>query len=70
MSRLVLWFTVLFTPAVALAEVYVLEPARVFDGETPHAGWVVVVRDARIEAAGPAARSRCPGTRARSISEE
>ena len=36
MSRLVLWFTVLFTPAVALAEVYVLEPARVFDGETLH----------------------------------
>ncbi len=33
----------------------VLKPARVFDGETSHEGWAVRVRDARIEAAGPAA---------------
>lgn len=36
---------------------YLLRPDRVFDGATaqPHAGWVVLVRGARIEAAGPAA---------------
>jgi imidazolonepropionase-like amidohydrolase len=31
----------------------VFRPAHVFDGETLHAGWVVVVRGERIEAAGP-----------------
>ncbi|MBA3270607.1 MAG: amidohydrolase family protein [Acidobacteria bacterium] len=35
--------------------VTVLQPARVFDGETMHTGWVVVVRGERIESAGPAA---------------
>jgi imidazolonepropionase-like amidohydrolase len=39
--------------APAIAELYVLEPARVFDGESLHEGWSVVVRDSRIEAAGP-----------------
>jgi imidazolonepropionase-like amidohydrolase len=34
--------------------VVVLQPDRVFDGETMHAGWNVVVRNDRIEAAGPA----------------
>ncbi len=32
-----------------------LKPARVFDGEALHEGWVVRVRGDRIEAAGPAA---------------
>lgn len=31
----------------------VLRPAAVFDGETVHRGWTVVVRGERIEAAGP-----------------
>jgi imidazolonepropionase-like amidohydrolase len=34
---------------------YVLRPARVFDGEAMHEGWVVVVVGQRITAAGPAA---------------
>ena len=34
--------------------VYVLKPARVFDGDVMHDGWTVVVRGQRIEAAGPA----------------
>jgi imidazolonepropionase-like amidohydrolase len=40
----------------------VLKPARVFDGraDEPHAGWVVVVRDGRIEAAGPADQVKAP----------
>jgi imidazolonepropionase-like amidohydrolase len=32
----------------------VLKADRVFDGESSHAGWVVVVKDARIDAVGPA----------------
>jgi len=32
----------------------VLKPARVFDGEAMHDGWIVRVRGNRIEAAGPA----------------
>ena len=34
--------------------VYVLKPARVFDGDVMHEGWAVRVRGDRIEAAGPA----------------
>ena len=34
-------------------DVYAIESSHVFDGETLHAGWVVVVRGGRIEAAGP-----------------
>jgi imidazolonepropionase-like amidohydrolase len=33
----------------------ILKPARVFDGEAMHEGWVVRVKGDRIEAAGPAA---------------
>ena len=40
--------------------VYVLKPARVFDGEVMHNGWTVVVRGQRIEAAGPAASTAAP----------
>ena len=40
--------------------VYVLKPARVFDGEASHEGWVVVVRGPRIESAGPAADVMAP----------
>ena len=46
-----------------------LQPARVFDGETMHNGWTVIVRGERIEAAGPspaipegAERIALPGT--------
>src|SRR5271165_850642 len=51
-------------PAAALAqrprqpepgERTLLKPARVFDGDTMHAGWVVRVNGERIESAGPAA---------------
>lgn len=37
-----------------LAQVTVLRPARVFDGEAMHEGWAVRVKANRIEAAGPA----------------
>ena len=39
-----------------------LKPARVFDGTSTeaHAGWVVLVRGQRIEAAGPANQVQAP----------
>ena len=37
-----------------------IEPARVFDGESLHSGWRVVVRGERIEAAGPASGVAVP----------
>lgn len=37
-----------------------LKPARVFDGEAIHDGWVVLVRGERIEAAGPSATVSAP----------
>ncbi len=42
--------------------VYLLKPARVFDGESAqiHDGWVVLVRGDRIEAAGPAGSVQAP----------
>ena len=39
--------------AASAVDVTVLKPARVFDGETMHEGWAVLVRGDRIEAAGP-----------------
>jgi hypothetical protein len=36
------------------ADVLVLKPARVFDGESLHEGWAVRVKGARIDAVGPA----------------
>jgi imidazolonepropionase-like amidohydrolase len=53
-------------PASATATPIVLKADRVFDGESMHAGWVVVVRDARIEAVGPAA-SVTPPAGARTV---
>jgi imidazolonepropionase-like amidohydrolase len=48
------------TPQAAV----VLQPDRVFDGERMQAGWIVVVRGERIEAAGPMASMTVPaGTR-------
>jgi len=42
------------------ASSYLLRPARVFDGESMHDGWVVAVRGSRIEAAGPASSVTAP----------
>src|SRR5829696_5289840 len=53
--------TRLFAQApVSAPSAIVLQPDRVFDGESTHAGWVVVVRGDRIEAAGPAASTPAP----------
>jgi imidazolonepropionase-like amidohydrolase len=42
-------------PSISVGQPIVLQPARVFDGDTFHEGWAVRVRGERIEAAGPAA---------------
>jgi imidazolonepropionase-like amidohydrolase len=48
---------------MAFGQVIVLQPARVFDGETLHEGWSVRVKGERIEAAGPAAGIDTTGAR-------
>ncbi len=57
MSRLIpfLLFALISVAAQAGEAVYLLEPARVFDGfdPKPHDGWRVVVRGDHIEAVGP-----------------
>jgi imidazolonepropionase-like amidohydrolase len=42
--------------------VYLLKPARIFDGEAmqPHGDWVVLVRGEKIEAVGPTSEIRAP----------
>lgn len=41
---------------------FLLKPARVFDGDSMHEGWAVVVRGPRIESVGPAANLAAPNT--------
>src|SRR5829696_6564350 len=43
-----------------LGPVTLLRPARVFDGESMHDGWIVRVRGERIESAGPASEAASP----------
>ena len=42
--------------------VYLLKPARIFDGESmlPHGDWVVLVRGEKIEVVGPASEVKAP----------
>jgi imidazolonepropionase-like amidohydrolase len=44
----------------AAGAAYLLKPSRVFDGETIHSGWVVLVRNDRIAGAGSAASVKVP----------
>jgi imidazolonepropionase-like amidohydrolase len=44
-------------------DIVVLKPARVFDGEASHEGWLVRVRGQRIEAAGPATSVETTGAK-------
>src|SRR5689334_17281219 len=49
-------------PAERTSTVYLLKPARVFDGDSReiHEGWAVLVRGEKIEAAGPSAGIQAP----------
>ncbi|HYB95489.1 MAG TPA: amidohydrolase family protein [Vicinamibacterales bacterium] len=64
MKTLSLTLAALFLQLTAAAQqslpAAVLQADRVFDGETMHPGWVVVIRGERIEAAGPAASLAIP----------
>jgi imidazolonepropionase-like amidohydrolase len=71
MIRLVLLVTLALTIFVSVIAVgsevqtqpesiYLLKPARVFDGELLHDGWVVLVRGEKIEAVGPGASISAP----------
>jgi len=53
---------ILLSVAPTLAQV-LLQPARVFDGDTTREGWVVRVRGDRIEAAGPASSVDASGAK-------
>jgi imidazolonepropionase-like amidohydrolase len=67
LTAVVIAATVVGLPAQAPTPVpaFVLQPDRVFDGESMHPGWVVVVRGDRIVAAGPPATANAPaGARA------
>ena len=59
MGILVLPWMAAAQPAIAT----VLQPARVFDGETMHEGWAVRVAGERIEAAGPAGSVSAAGAK-------
>ncbi len=51
------------TLSAASAQTTVLRPARVFDGETLHEGWAVLVKGDRIDRAGPAAAIDAAGAK-------
>jgi imidazolonepropionase-like amidohydrolase len=55
MRWLTLFLCALLLAAPAIADTYLLRPARVFDGvnPVPHLGWMVLVDGDRIAAAGP-----------------
>ena len=54
-------------PAGVPADVVLLRPARVFDGDALHEGWVVRVRGDRIDQVGPAASVDASGAIARDL---
>ena len=69
MKRLITYFGVLTLIAAAAADVAasapqqsvkILRPAQVFDGETLHDDWIVVVEGSRIAAAGPVGEVSVP----------
>ena len=62
MRRLTAVIVALFVAPAEAAETppLLLRPTRVFDGESSHDGWIVLVRGERIAAAGPAADVTAP----------
>lgn len=52
MNKLILFLTLLSSSIFAQDKYTLLRPARVFDGETMHANWQVLIKNQRIEAVG------------------
>ncbi|WP_315984821.1 metal-dependent hydrolase family protein [Hymenobacter puniceus] len=48
------------TPATSATVLLLLRPAAVFDGETLHPGWAILIENDRIRAVGPAAQLPAP----------
>ncbi|HSU89241.1 MAG TPA: amidohydrolase family protein [Terriglobia bacterium] len=59
-------FVFLFQSSAQTSSSYVLRPARVFDGDSSHEGWIVVVNGDKIAGAGPSSSVSVPAD-ARSI---
>jgi imidazolonepropionase-like amidohydrolase len=61
----ILFFLFLFSQFAGLAQdIYVLKPDRVFDGKEMHNGWAVLIKNDKIEAAGPVNQlTVIPGTK-------
>lgn len=62
-----LWLLFVLWQSQTLAQsvkIYLLKPDRVFDGETIHEGWVVRVKDDKIDAVGPANSVTAEGSEA------
>src|SRR5207247_8005619 len=60
---LLLCFLCSFTYSLAqkpASTVFLLKPAQVFDGESMHSGWAVLVRDDRIASVGPSVNMSAP----------
>ncbi len=57
---IVLFAVTLSACGLTAQETTLLRPSNVFDGETLHSGWVVLVRGNRIAAAGPASEVDTP----------
>ena len=67
------WLTLLFFSIFIFwgktqpANLYLLEPDRVFDGENMHDGWAVLVDGKTIAAAGPKSSIKLPGDRSTEV---
>lgn len=63
------WLTLLFFPLFIFsgktqpANLFLLQPDRVFDGDNIHEGWAVLVDSEKISAAGPKNSIQLPGDR-------
>lgn len=56
----ILFFAVILLVNLALQSQTVLKPERVFDGKTMHTDWVVVVKNNKINYAGPSKNAEIP----------
>ncbi len=64
MNKLLICYLISLLPLIGRSQagptLTLLRPAAVFDGETMHPGWVVLVEGDRIKAVGPAAQLAAP----------
>jgi len=61
---LCIFLLLLYKSEAGFAQIYLLKPDRVFDGEAIHEGWVVRVKGDKIEAVGPTSSVSAAGAEA------